>query len=906
MPRLWRWLEHRMDRADEELDRELRGHLELEADEQRRDGVAEQEARRAATRALGRVTAVKEDVREAWGWASVERCAQDVRYGLRLMRNHRTSTLIAVLSLALGIGGTTAVFSVLDAAVLRPMAVRGPERVVILQPTVGGNRFGLFNPFFEEIRRRQTSLEDIFAVSDGAYWKATFEGATTPTYIRGSKVSGSYFRLLGLSPALGRLLTDADDEIGGTRGSGGCALVLSDGFWARQFNRDVAALGQHIRLGDTDCTIVGVAPAGFQSVQPGFTPDVWGPIRALTPREQLQNRSGGFFSGVMGRLRDGVTTAEAEAELTAIYQQVLSAEPPQMVGVNQPPRLPSEFAIRLLPGGHGLDGLARELSQPLMLLLAVVGMVLLIASVNVANLLLARGAVRAAELATRAALGAGRMRLVRQLAVEGALLAVGGGVLGIGLAWIGAPALASLVSLLDLPLPIALDTAPDHRVLLVALGTTTLAALVAGALPGWRLTGANLQAAAASAGRIAGSRSGQRLMKALVGAQLALSLLLLTGTALLLRTMVGLASIDRGFQPERVVVLDVRHEDASNSGEVDTKQEAVRLATLYTELDDRLNALPGVQSASVSQLGLFAGNDLWTRVHVVGGPSEMRHLRVDYVSARYLETVGMQLLRGRGFTRDDRMGAPNVAVVNEAFAREWLGNRDVLGRRLTLVSLGDDTPPFTIVGIVGDSKYNDLREDKAEPMVWVPLSQAPTRIRSVSLRAQPGVQVSVARDAQRALAAVDKSIMVRTVTTLSARVAESTGRERLLLGLASAFGSLALLLAAIGLYGTLAHAVARRTRELGVRLALGAQRGVMLRMVVRDALRLALWGVLAGIPLSMAAGYALRAFLYGVEPHDAAALSGACVLLTLVVAIAAYVPARRASRISPMEALRYE
>lgn len=906
MRRLWRWLERRIGRADEELERELRVHLELEAEEQRQDGRSESEAHWAARRAVGRAVAIKEDVREAWGWASLDRCTQDVRYGVRLMGKHRTSTLIAVLSLALGIGGTTAVFSVLDAAVLRPMRVQAPERLVILQPTVGGNRFGLFNPFFEEIRRRQTSLEDIFAVSDSAFWKATFERATTPTYIRGSKVSGSYFRLLGLSPALGRLLTDADDRIGGTPGSGGCALVLSDAFWARQFNRDVAALGQHIRIGDTACTIVGVAPAGFQSVQPGFTPDVWGPIRALTPREQLENRSGGFFSGVMGRVRGRVTTAEAEAELTAIYQRVLSAEPPQMVGVNQRPRLPSEFAIRLLPGGHGLDGLARELGQPLLLLLAVVAMVLLIASVNVANLLLARGAVRAAELATRAALGAGRMRLVRQLTVEGTLMAACGGVLGVGLAWIGAPALASLVSLFDLPLPIALDTTPDHRVLLVALGATTLAALVSGALPALRLTGSNLQAAAASAGRTTGSRSGQRLMNALVGAQLALSLLLLTSTGLLLRTIVRLASIDRGFEPERVVVLDVRHEGASNSGEIDTKQEAVRLATLYTELDDRLNALPGVQSASLSQLGLFGGNDLWTRVRVVGGPNEMRHARVDYVSARYVETVGMRLLRGRGLTRDDRMGAPNVAVVNEAFANEWFGNRDVLGRRLTLVSLGDDTPSFTIVGIVGDSKYNDLREDKAEPMVWVPLSQAPTRIRSVSLRAQPGADVRLARDAQRALAAVDKAIMVRTVATLSARVAQSTGRERLLLGLASAFGALALLLAAIGLYGTLAHAVTRRTRELGVRLALGAQRGAVVRMVVRDALRLALWGALLGIPLSLAAGHALRALLFGVEPHDAAALSGACVLLTLVVAIAAYVPARRASQISPMEALRYE
>jgi predicted permease len=828
---------------------------------------------------------------------------QDLRYAFRRLLKSPGFTAVAVLSLALGIGATTAVFSVLNAAVLRPLPVPRPERLVLLMPQLRGQRYILFNPIFEELRRRQNKLSGMFAVSSAPFLKVTFAGAAGPTYLRGSLVSGNYFSVLGLSPSFGRLLSEGDDQIAGTASNTGCTAVISHRFWMRQFQQDPAVVGRTLRVRDAECVIAGVAPAGFDGHQAGYATDVWIPLRFLTDPKLLASHRMAFFSGVMGRLRDGTTVGQAEAELTSLYRQIQAAEPPPPANSGQLPVRPADIRMHLASGAQGF--VRREVSEPLTIIMAVVGVVLLIATVNVATLMLARGAARIPELATRAALGAGRGRLVRQLATEGGLLAAVGGLLGVELAWLGTPALASLASLSDTT--IVLDTSPDGRVFAVAIAATTLAALLAGILPALRLSRTTLQARMAAQRQVTDSRHGQRLTRVLVAAQLSLSLLLVTAAGLLLRTMVRISGIDPGFRPDQVVVLDVRDENPSSSfGAVDPPEQKVRRASLYRLLGEQLNVLPGVQAASLSWLGLFGGSDLWLPLIDPDRPDDRPLGRVDYVSARYFDTVGMQVLRGRGFDDGDREGTERVAVVNQALARERFGGSEAIGRRLAIDYGGEGDRPFTVVGIVRDSKYNDLREDQARPMMWMPLAQAPYRITSVMLRVGPGSSAAVVRQAEAALAATDTQLMVRRVTTLSGRLRETTARERLLLGLSAGFGGLALLLAAVGLYGTLAYAVTRRTREIGVRLALGARPGTVLRMVLGEAWALVAGAFVVGVPLALGAGHALRAFLFGVEPRDLATLAGACAVLALAATLAAYVPARRAAAVDPMVALRYE
>ncbi len=832
----------------------------------------------------------------------MEALLHDVRYAARMLAKSPGFTAVAVLSLALGIGATTAAFSVFNAAVLRPLPVAEPQRLVKLLPQRRGERFVLFNPVFEEVRRTQTMLSGMFAASDQPFLKVMFEGASAPTYLRGSLVSANYFSVLGLSPALGRLLTEGDDEIAGSPGGSGCAAVISHLFWVNHFQQDPAVVGRALRVRETECTIVGVAPAGFASHQAGHSPDLWVPLRPLTDPKLFASRRMAFFSGVMGRLRPGVSMDQAEAELNALYQRIQGADPDLSAASSpgQPPLRPGDLGMRLTTGAQGLGAVRGQFGEPLVLILAFVVVVLLIAAVNVANLLLARGAARAPELATRAALGAGRGRLVRQLATEGSLLVALGGLLGVWLAWLGTPLLASVVSL-------GLDASADRRVLAVALLSTALAALPAAIVPALRLTGATLQASMAEARRATPGRHEHRWARALVAAQLSLSLLLVTAAGLLLRTMVRIAGIDPGFRPEHVVLLEVRDEAPGSSfGVIDTAEQKARRAAFYRALDERLNALPGVRAASLSWLGLFAGSDLWLALIDPDQTEDRPMARVDYVSARYFETVGMQILRGRGFDGGDREGTERAAVVNQALARRRFGGGEAVGRRLALDYRGEEDRPFTVVGVVRDSKYNDLREDEAKPMMWVPLLQAPFPITSVALRVAPGTEASVARRAEAALASTDAQLMVRTVTTLSAQVGQGTARERLLLALASGFGALALLLASVGLYGTLAYAVTRRTREIGLRLALGAQPHIVLRMVLGEAWIVVAGAFVVGVPLALGAGYALRGFLFGVAPQDLATLGGACGVLALAATLAAYVPARRAARVDPLAALRCE
>ena len=884
-------------RSDNDLHDDIQAHLDLLTEEYVRRGLTPDDARTAAHRSFGGIEQVKEAYRDRRGFTLLDDLAGDVRLAFRVLRGSPGFSAVAIGSLALAIGASTAAFSVFNAVMLRPLAVQEPEALVLLQALKSGKRFVLFNPTFEALRERQRTLSGLFAVNDHPYLKVTFDDVDVPTYVRGSLVSGTYFHVLGVVPSVGRLLAESDDVVAGANGEAACSAVISHNLWMRRFDRRADIVGRTLRVRASVCSIVGVASASFAGHQSGFSPDVWLPLRPLTDRQLLESPRMAFFSGVMGRLAPGARLTQAEAELTSLYQAIRAGQP------LAPSERPTDYTIGVVPGAQGLDTVRRAFGTPLTIAIAVVGVVWLIAALNVANLLLARGAARLPELATRAALGASRMRLVRQSATEGGVLAGLGGLLGVCLASAAAPVLASSVSLSYTT--IVLDTGTDRRVLAAAVSLTILTTVLVGALPAWRLTRMALLAAIGGETRTTVG-GGQGLTRSLVAVQLALSLFLLASAGLLLRTIVNLAGIDAGFRPEHVVMLDVRDETPGSSfGMVDSAEQKMRRAALYRTLDENLNGISGVQASSVSWLGLFSSNDLGLTLIDPDQPGNRSGSRVDYVSWRYFRTVGMHIVQGRDFTDQDREGTGRVAVVNETLARTRFGG-NALGRRLALDYAGEQDRPFTVVGVVRDSKYNNLRETRSAPMLWVPIVQASFKISSVALKVEPGREADVRREAEAVVSATDKELMVRKATTLSTQVDQTTARERLLVRLSAGFGGLAVMLAAIGLYGTLAYAVKRRTREIGVRMACGAGRRAVLSMVLTDALRLIAVALVVGVPLALGSGYALQAFLFGVTPLDPMTFAGACAVLTIVALLAAYIPARRAAAVDPMVALRWD
>jgi predicted permease len=598
---LWNWR-----RTESELDDEIAFHLSEEADDRAAGGLTAAQARLAAKKDFGNVTLIRETTREVWGWGSAERLVHDVRFAVRSLRRNPGFALVAILTLALGVGPTAAVFGVLDAVVFRPLPVPEPHRLVRVVPQIRGNRWILVYPLFEGLRDQQQSLESIFAVSDQPNLKVRFDDASAPEFLRGSSVSGAYFSTLRLTAAAGRVLTDQDDQIPDTLHDAGCAVVIGHDLWSRRFDNQPSVLGRKVRVKDVDCTIVGVAPVEFRSHQAGYVVDLWVPMRQVTPQRDLTNHYGAFFSGVMGRLREGTSPSQAEAQLTVLYQQLQAAQPVPPPDIPDKRIAPADVSIRVARGNHGLDALQREFEVPLLLIQVLVALVLLIAAASVAGLVLLRSACREAEFATRAALGARRMRIVRQLVTEAGVLAALGGLAGLALAVWSAPVLASFISLSWMP--IAVDVKTDWRLLLLTRVATATAALVSGLGPACRLGRQPIISNVGSTGRTTTSRFGLLIARTLVTIQLALSLILVIGTGLLVTTMFRLSQVDPGFRPQNVLVLEVRHDSSSRSPDAaDRAASNAELLATYSRVESQLRALPGVEEASLSWLGLFGG-----------------------------------------------------------------------------------------------------------------------------------------------------------------------------------------------------------------------------------------------------------------------------------------------------------
>lgn len=880
-------------RADE-LDDEMATHLACLADEYERRGLTPDAARAAARRAFGGVSQVKDACRDERVLPRAEGAWRDLRHGARLLLRSPASALTSLLSLGIAIGAATAVLAVVDSLFLTPMAVDNPSRLVLVEPQLNGKSWILPNPIFEELRREQRSLAGLAAVSDVEYLRITPDSGPA-TFVRASLVSGTYFPLLGVTPALGRLLVP-DDDVEGQASE--CAAVLGYDYWTQEYGADPAVLGRRIRANDATCTIVGVAPAAFAGHLAGYSPHLWLPLRPMTSRRDLGNHHGAFFRGVFGRLSDGVSLEATAGELTSTYQQLQSHHTPLPRG--QSPIDTAALRITLTSGAHGLHTLRREFGQALQILLVMVAVVLAIAAVNVASVLLARGLARQPELALRRAIGASPARLVGHLAAEGTLIVGAGVLLGIAIAAIATPFLASQVRL-DYQ-TIELHPVPSLRLAAILGGVAAALLAIVGGLPACRLVRANAQVPLTTRS-VTDSASAQRTLRALVVVQLSLAVVLVAVAGLFAQTARSLAGVDPGFEPDRVTSLRI---GGSNRMAAASEAETLKRAAMYKEIERRLEAIPGVEAVGQSWLGLFSGSDLWIPTRDAGSSERGPSVHVDYVTARYFDAVGLRFLRGRAFRDDDFAAGARPVVINDTMARTRFGG-DAIGRQFSLDVPADSGGALHVVGVVADSKYNDLREAKTEPMIWLPLvAFGGISMQSVTIRTAAGHSESIVAAARQALAEVGPQLIVRQVTTLRAHVDRTLARERLLFSLSLGFGAIAVLLAALGLYGTLAQAMTRRRRELGVRLALGARPGRVVQMVVVNAAWMVLAALAIAVPAAWLGAGLLRAFLFGVEPTDPLTIAASALFVGLVALATAAIPARRAARIDPLEVLRAE
>jgi len=878
---MFRWILRR-ERAEQHLDAELQSFVELCAAEKIRDGVAPGEARRLALLELGGVEQVKERVRTGRHGAWLDEAGRDLRYAARILRRNPGFSVVVVLTLALGIGTNTAIFSLIDALMLRSLPVPNPQELVQLKMRTPDAKGPADESFSYAIVRALSDEKTIFANLAGfSGYRFTAGAGDGITRIPGALVTGDYYQMLGLTPSAGRLLTRQDDERGAP-----LAAVISDGYWERQFTRSPSAVGQVLLLNGAPATIVGVSPPGFVGANVGAIADVTVPLAAfasVNPMIAEVIGPGNFWLRVLARPAPGVPVTRAEAGLAAVWSRIGDS----VIASHWPAARRKSFAaarFELAPGGTGWTFMREMYRRPLTVLMAVVALVLLIACANVASLMLARASARQREMAVRLAIGAGRGRIVRQLLIESTMLSAIGGALGILLAWASSRLLVDAVSAGSFP--VAVDLTPNLNI----LGFTAAIALATGILfglaPAFQTSGIAPSPALRDDVRASGRQS--RWLSSLMGAQVALSLLLLVGAGLFVRTLRNLQHVDPGFTREGVLLIDLEE----------------RRTAVPQDVIDAVHTIPGVVSASLSTHTPLSGST-WSDIAVPKGQPLPQRDTAYFVAAgpRFFETMQTPVLGGREFTdRDDRT-APPVALVNEAFARRYFPGASPIGQYLS-AEVRNERRDLAVVGLVKDTNAAGLRR-AAPATVYVSYRQLTSNFSTTIEVRAAGPLAGTAEAIRRAVQAKlpDTAISVRP---LSAQVDAAMAQERVMATLASAFGMLALILACIGLYGLEAYTVARRTKEIGIRIALGAPRARVIAIVLASAARLVSAGILVGVPAAWAASRAVRSMLFGLQPADPVTILGAIAVLTAAALMAAYVPARRASLVDPMVALRHD
>ena len=832
-------------------------------------------------------------------WA--EYLLQDLKYALRTLRRTPGFTAVAVGCLALGIGANTAIFTLINAVMLRELPVHDPGALVIMgnparvsSTSIGSERTDVYSyPMFREIRERNQVFSGIFG--SGRCTQLTEGSGDGKEHPRGRLVTGEYFDVLGVKPMLGRLFTEADDRTAG----GSPVAVIAYDYWERKYARDPGVIGRSIVLNKSRFNIIGVTPKGFQGEAVGSAFDIWLPVTMqaqANPGRNFLDRRDVCWLLLMGRRKPGVSFEQAKASLVVLAPQILREHPG--LTFSQTPEQIARQPIPVSPGATGVSGVREQSSGALVTLMALVGVVLLIACANLANLLLARATARRKEIAVRLAVGSGRGRLVGQLVTESLLLSFVGGGLGVLFAIWASQGLLMLVS--SGPRLLPLDINPDARVLGFTVALSVITGVLFGVVPAFRATRVELaptlkESAKALAGAAGGRFSAGRW---LVVAQVALSVVLLFGAGLFVRTLHNLETMDLGYARGSILMARV---DPISSG-----YKEKQIPILCRDLVDRIGKLPGVKSAAFSENGLFSGTESSDTIKVPGfTPHAEADLQVNYdrVGPGYFETVGIPILLGRGIEERDTEGATVVAVVNETMAKFYYPGQNPIGRQFRA---GNPERDYQIVGVSRDVRDHEVR-GKVSRRYYQSAQQPDEPVSAFNLEVRAlGAPAGLAKSVREAIREVDSKLRVLNLDTLANEIGQTLEGDRLVARLSAIFGAVALLLASLGLYGVQSYAVVRRTAEIGVRVALGARSGDVIRMVLHEALLMAAIGIAIGLPLAAAAGQLIASRLFGLSVADPLTMIAASAVMAVVALLAGYVPAHRASRIDPMVALRYE
>src|SRR4051812_25811347 len=839
----------------------------------------------------------------------MESILQDVRYAFRMLAKSPGFTTVAVLTLALGIGANTAIFTLINAVILKMLPVRDVQRLVVIgDPTLAHSRShgtpqtDIFSyPLYREIRDHNNVFEDVLAAGELHRVRTTdASGKSISDEVLGSLVTGNYFSLLGVNPYIGRTLTPEDDKVEG----GHPVAVISYSMFRSRFNSDPNIVGTTLRFNEYPFTVVGVAPPGFHGQVVGDVQEVWVPMmmepQVLRGRNWLDDPESSWLT-LMARLKPGVSVSQAKANLNVVLQQALDGS----LGAKLRPndlREVKKNKIDVVPGARGMSVLRGSFAKPLMLLMGIVGLVLLIACVNVANLLLARAKLRQREMAVRVAIGAKPSRVISQLLTESVLLAFIGGTVGLLFAFWGTQLLLRVfgVTVENTGLQIT----PDLRVLAFTASVCLLTGILFGLVPAFRSLRVDVNSAlkgGINAGE-SGTRGGFQWGKLLVTAQVALSVLVLFAAGLLIRSLKNLENVQLGFSRDHLLLVRV---DAITAG-FDTPAGSLRLAD---EMQSRLSHLPGVEQVAVSESGLFSGSDSASDLKVENftpASEDQRQASSDKVGSGFFSALGIPVIQGREFGAQDTASSVHVAVVNQQFVKFFFRGENPLGRRIWIDDPKYLDKPMEIVGVVRDLRHHDL-EKPIPPTFYSPISQTDEALGLMQIAIRTKTDPAAMTETARAeIKSFNSGLPISSIKTMDYLIDSTISNEITIAKLSTFFGALALALACIGLYGVMSYTVAGRTREIGVRMALGAQRGNVLTLVMREAMLLVIIGIAAGIPLAMLSTRLINSMLFGLQNTDPLSLAVVVIVLAAVGALASVIPARRATKVDPMVALRYE